>query len=71
MGARTGAGTEAGTRERTGTRIEMGVEGRESLGTYEVEIEGVWKTQEGGRRQRVTSNRSRMTRHRTETVVSC
>ena len=55
----------------TGTRIEMRVGVRESLGTYEVVIEVGRKTREGGRRQRVTSNRSRKTRRPSETVVSC
>ena len=43
----------------TGTRIEMKVEGRESLGTFEVVLEVIEmgrKTREGGRRQRITRN---------------
>ena len=40
IGARRGAGT--------GARIEMRVEGRERLGTYEMVIDAGWKTREGG-----------------------
>ena len=51
----TGKGTITGLGARikavTGTRIEMKVERRESLGTYEVVIEAIQKTREGGRRQ--------------------
>ena len=54
MGERTGAGT--------GTRVDMRVEGRESLGTFEVAVEVDWKTREGGRRQQVTSNHNHKTR---------
>ena len=39
-------------------RVEMKLEGRESLGTSEVVKEVGRKTREGGRRQRVTSNHS-------------
>ena len=46
MGARTGART--GTGESTGTIIEMGVQERESLGTYELLIAVDRKTREGG-----------------------
>ena len=75
LGAGTGAGTRTRTRAgmctrkgigaRTGTgagaRIERQVEGRESLGTYEV-VKGVGcKTREGGHRQRVTRGHSRKT----------
>ena len=52
---RTGMSTRAGMRARTEagtwTRIEMEVEGRESLGTFEVVIEAIEtgrKTREGG-----------------------
>ena len=67
MGARTGAGT--------GTRIEMRVERRDSLGTFEVVMEVLIvevgrKTREGGRRQLLTSNHSRKTRRTSETVAS-
>ena len=48
MGARTGAGTRS--------RIDMNVEGKESLGTFKVVIEVGWKTREGKRRQRVASS---------------
>ena len=61
MGARTGAGA--------GMRIEMNVEGRESLGTFEVVI--VRKTREGGQRQPGTSYHSRKIRRPSETVASC
>ena len=44
-----GARTEAGTGARTRTRIEMRLERRESLGTYEVVMKVGRKTQEGGR----------------------
>ena len=82
----TGTGTRAGTgtrmmstrarmgakaRGRTETRIEMRVEGRESLGTSKVVTEIGWKTREGGRPQRVTSNHTRKTRRPSETVASC
>ena len=49
----------------------MRMEGRESSGTYEVVIEMGGKTREGGRRERVTRNRSRKTRRPSETVASC
>ena len=66
----SGTGTGAGT----GARLEMRVEERESLGTYEVVtvvIEAGWKTREGGQRQLLTSNHSRKTRRPSETVASC
>ena len=62
MGARTGVGT--------GTGIEMSMEGRESLGTYEVVKEVGRKTRKEGRRQRATINHSRKTQRSSETVAS-
>ena len=67
IGARTGAGTG----ERTEARIEMVLEGIESLEAYEVVREVRRKMREGGRRQGVTSNRSRKTQRPSETVASC
>ena len=47
------------------------VEGRESLETYDVDIEVGRKTRERGRRQQVTSNHSRKTRRPSMAVASC
>ena len=66
-----GAGPGTGMGEKTGSRIEMRMKGRESSGTYEVVIEVSRKMREGGRGERVTSSRSRKTRHCIETVASC
>ena len=61
---RTRAGTEA--------RVNLCVEGRESLGTYEVMIEVVQETREEGRRQRATSSHShKKIRHPSDTVATC
>ena len=63
-----------GTGAGAGTRMEMRVEGRESLGTHEVVIEVGPKMREDGRRQRVTSNLSSCSsknRRPSETVASC
>ena len=51
---REGMEAETGmeTGKRTGTIIEIRVESRESVGTYDVVIEVVRKTQKRGRRQR-------------------
>ena len=65
MGAR--AGTGMGARMVTG--IEMRVEGKGSLETYEVVIEVGRETREERRGQRVTSSHSRKTRRPSETVV--
>ena len=46
MGTRTGMG--AGTGVGTGTRVDLNVEGRYTLGAYEVVIEVGRKAQEGG-----------------------
>ena len=65
----TKAGIEATTVASMGTITEK--ERRGGLGTYEVVIEAGRKTREGGRHQRVTSNRSRRTRRPSETVATC
>ena len=76
-GTGTGAKTKGKTSTRMSTRVEMGaiierrVEGRESLGTYEVVIDVSRKIREAGRRQRVTSNHSRKIRCPSETIASC
>ena len=72
MGTRTGMGKKTGAGTRT--RVEMRLERRESLGTYQVVIEVIEvgrKTRERGRRQRVTSSRSRKPRRPSETVAPC
>ena len=63
MGARTGAGTR--------TRIEMRVEGRESLRTYEGVIEVGRNMRERRRHLRVTNSDICKTRRTSETVPSC
>ena len=49
----------------------MRVEGRESLGTFKVAVEGGREKRDGEQRQRLTSNHSRKTRRPSETVASC
>ena len=63
-GRMTRAGMGAGTGAGKGTRIERRLDGRESLGTYQVVIEVNLgrRTRERGRRQVLTSSHSRKTR---------
>ena len=63
VGARVGAGA--------GTKIEMRMEGRESLETSEKVTEAGRKAREGTLGQRVTSNYSRKTRRPSAIVASC
>ena len=67
-----GINTRAGTRAKAGagTKTVRRVEGRQSLGTFEVVIEVGRKMRERGRRKRVNSNCSRKTRRPSETVAS-
>ena len=62
---------ENGSGTGTGTRIKIRVDGRENLGNFEIELKVDRKTQEGGRRQRETSNHNRKTRRPSETIASC